>query len=129
MNKILICLLTLLLTCPPSLGRLLSDNDTSPPATITSPHPEARRPVAPPSLPMGRGWRGEDDGRAGEEADGGVREARSDWSRSDASRRGPQDRPEVRRGRQAAVRVGAAADVAHQGGPVHGGLARSGQAA
>ncbi len=96
---------------------MLSDNYTSPPATITPPHPEARRPVAPPSPSLGRRWLGEDDGRAGEEADGGVREARPGRHCSDASRHGPQDRPEILGGRPAAVGDGAGAVVAHPEAP------------
>jgi len=87
---------------------VLSDSYTSPWTTVTSPHPEARRStvtMVPESGPCG----GEDDGRAGEEADGRDNEARPYRPRSDASRRGSEDRAEVRTERQAALGAGRAA--------------------
>jgi len=89
-------------------GAVLSDSYTSPWTTVTSPHPEARGSAG----AMGRGsgpCAGEDDRRAGEEADGRNDEAWSGRSRSDASRPGSEIRAEVRSGRQAAVGAGRAA--------------------
>src|ERR1019366_3031397 len=87
---------------------LLSDSYTSPWTIVTSPHPEARRSTVAmvrESGPCG----GEDDGRAGEEADGRDDEARPCRPRGDASWRGSEDRTQIRAGRQAAVGAGRAA--------------------
>ena len=73
---------------------------------MTPPHrrqlhlPSLRPAGSSPAAPLhAERWRGEDDGRAGEEADGGDDEARPGRPRRDASRHGPEDGAEVRGGR------------------------------
>jgi hypothetical protein len=74
---------------------LLSDSYTSRWTTVTSPHPEARRSSG--AMTRGSGpWPGEDDRRAGKEADGRDDEARPSGPRSDAGRHGSEDGAEVR---------------------------------
>ena len=95
--------------------RVLSDNYTSPPTTITSPHPGRRDSSAwrRPST----GWRGgavaAGERRAGEEADGRAVEARAHRRRGHEGRDGPKDRAEVRGGGEAALGDGHRARLAH----------------